>query len=96
MEAFEVDGTPVLLLYPTNGEVTAVQAICPHQNIPLVEGDFDGEKVLTCSAHLWQFDVVACVGINPRHSELARYPVKIEDDTVYVDITGIEAKFAQG
>ena len=54
MESFEVDGVEILVVWPTDGEIVAFQAVCPHQDIPLVEGKFDG-KSLICRAHLWQF-----------------------------------------
>ncbi|MBT3626905.1 MAG: Rieske 2Fe-2S domain-containing protein [Rhodospirillaceae bacterium] len=93
MEAFEVDGTEVLLVHTLDGEVHAVQAICPHQEVELAEGELEG-KVLTCCMHLWQFDVSSGKGLNPTHAELAKFPVKVEGDDVLVDVAGIEAKFA--
>ena len=92
MAAHEVDGQPIVLVYPIDGEVIAIQGYCPHQQFLLAEGDFDGRKVLTCSAHVWQFDVTTGQGVNPEDCELARYPVKIENDEIYVDIVGIEPK----
>ena len=92
MAAYEVDGQPIVLVYPIDGEVVAIQGFCPHQQFSLAEGDFDGHKVLTCSAHVWQFDVTTGQGINPQDCELARYPVKIEQDEIYVDIADTEPK----
>ena len=83
MDVFEVDGQEVLLVHSSNGEVRAYDPICPHQDHPLAEGDFDG-CVLTCSAHLWQFNVDTGEGINPTGVKLHSYPVKIEDEVVFV------------
>jgi toluene monooxygenase system ferredoxin subunit len=46
-----------------------VQAICPHQEVALCEGLFDG-TVLTCHQHLWQWDIRsgAPMGIAERRS----------------------------
>ena len=88
MAAYEVDGQPIVLVYPIDGEVIAIQGICPHQQFFLAEGDFDGHKVLTCSAHVWQFDVTTGKGVNPVDCELTRYPVKVEHDEIYVDVVG--------
>ena len=93
MEGFEVDGVEVLLVHTDSGEVHAVQAICPHQEVDLAEGELEG-KVLTCCMHLWQFDVLTGKGVNPTHAELAKYPVKVEGEDVLVDVAGIEVKFA--
>ena len=92
MVAYEVDGQPIVLVYPRDGEMVAIQGFCPHQQSSLAEGDFDGHRVLTCSAHVWQFDVTTGKGINPQDCELARYPVRIEHDEIYVDIVGIARK----
>ncbi len=90
MEVFTTsNGTEVLILGLDGGGIRAIQSICPHQEIELVEGEFDG-KALTCKAHLWQFDVETGKGINPDDCAVAQYPVKIEGDDVLVDVTGIK------
>jgi len=93
MEAFEIDGTDVLLVHTDSGKIHAVQAVCPHQEVDLAEGELEGQ-VLTCCMHLWQFDVVTGQGVNPTHAELAKYPVKVEGEDIWVDVAGIEVKFA--
>ncbi|MBI05544.1 MAG: 2Fe-2S ferredoxin [Rhodospirillaceae bacterium] len=93
MEAYQVDGTEILLIHTMDGEFHAVQAICPHQEVDLADGELEGNE-LTCCMHLWQFDVTSGRGINPDHAELAKYPVKVEGDDVLVDVAGIKAKFA--
>lgn len=93
MESFEVGDKEVLVVHLDGGEIIATQAICPHQQIELVEGELE-KTTLTCKAHLWQFDLTSCEGINPSHARLARYPVKIEDDEVYIDPDGDTPKIA--
>ncbi len=93
MSEVELDGKPVLLVWPEKGEVQAYQGTCPHQDIPLAEGKFDG-RVVTCRAHLWTFDAGTGQGLNPGNCKLARYPVRVLDDAVYVDCEGVEPEFA--
>lgn len=93
MTSVEVDGHEILLVWPEGGEVKAYQGICPHQDIPLIEGKFDG-KVLTCRAHQWQFDACTGKGINPDDCVLAEYPLKIEGEDVFVDTEGVTPLFA--
>ena len=54
--------------------------------------EFRDPDELTYRAHVWQFDVTTGQGINPQDCELARYPVKIEHDEIYVDVVGIAPK----
>ncbi|RJF88844.1 2Fe-2S ferredoxin [Oleomonas cavernae] len=84
----EVEGHEILIVHQLGGEVIAFQALCPHQDIPLSEGTFE-KGVLTCRAHLWQFDSRSGAGINPSDCHLARYPVKVEDNKVLVSVDGI-------
>lgn len=94
MESFDVGGTEVLLVHVQGEGVHAIQAVCPHQEVALADGRLEG-RVLTCSMHLWEFDVVAGKGINPGHAAVAKYPVKVDGDDVYVDVEGVTPMFAQ-
>lgn len=93
MESFDVDGHDILLVCAEGGDIKAFQGICPHQDIPLVDGTFDGKKVI-CRAHLWQFDACTGKGINPADCALAEYPVKVDGDDVLVQTEGVEPLFA--
>ena len=93
MTEVEVDGHVIVLVRPDDGEPRAFQGICPHQDIPLVEGRFDG-RVLMCRAHQWTFDATTGKGINPGGCRLAEYAVKLEGDDVLVAVEGVEPLFA--
>jgi toluene monooxygenase system ferredoxin subunit len=89
----EVGGQVVLLIWPEGGEIRAFQGVCPHQDIPLSEGKFDGH-VLTCRAHLWTFYANTGTGINPGDCKLAQYPVKVDGNDLYVAVEGVTPFFA--
>lgn len=93
MTEVEVDGHVIVLVRPEGGEPRAFQGICPHQDIPLAEGKFDG-RVLMCRAHQWTFDVSTGKGINPGDCRLAQYDVRVEGDDVLVSVQGVEPLFA--
>lgn len=84
MAAFTVDGWEVLVLRDAHGVLHAYDGLCPHEDFPLVYGDFDG-TVLTCANHLWSFDATSGRGINPPTCRLAEYAVKVEAGHIYVD-----------
>jgi toluene monooxygenase system ferredoxin subunit len=93
MESFNVNGHEILLVCADGGDIKAFQGMCPHQDIALVEGKFDGKKVI-CRAHLWQFDACTGKGINPDDCALAQYPVQLDGDDVLVQTEGVEPFFA--
>ena len=93
MESFDVDGHEILLVRVDGEQVHAFQGVCPHQDIPLIEGKFDG-TLLVCRAHQWMFDAVTGQGVNPTNCRLAEYPLKIADGDVLVDTAGVTPSFA--
>jgi nitrite reductase/ring-hydroxylating ferredoxin subunit len=56
MKECEADGGLKLLVANAGGEFFGYQAVCPHQDVPLCEGLYDG-TTLTCHMHLWQWDI---------------------------------------
>lgn len=93
MASFDVNGQEILLVWPEGGAIKAYQGNCPHQDISLAEGRFDG-KVIMCRAHQWTFDSSSGQGINPGDCQLAEYPVKLDGDDIYVDTEGVTPLFA--
>lgn len=93
MKSFSVNGQEILVVCAEGGDIKAFQGACPHQDIPLVEGQFDG-KTIVCRAHLWQFDACTGKGINPAECALAEYPVKVDGNDVFVETEGIQPVFA--
>jgi toluene monooxygenase system ferredoxin subunit len=93
MESFDIHGQEILIVRCHGGEVRAFQGVCPHQDVPLIEGKFDG-KLLVCRAHQWMFDAGTGQGVNPANCQLAEYPLMIDGDDVLVDIEGVSPLFA--
>jgi toluene monooxygenase system ferredoxin subunit len=89
----EVGEHVIVLVGLEGGQVRAFQGTCPHQDIPLSEGRFDG-RVLTCRAHQWTFDARTGKGINPGNCSLAEYPVELEGDEVRIEVEGVRPMFA--
>lgn len=79
----EAEGGMKLLIANSGKEYFAVQAICPHQEVPLCEGMYDG-AVLTCHQHLWQWDIRTGAPMGIAEAPLERYEVTVDGDAIYV------------
>lgn len=93
MESFDVQGHEVLVACVEGGDFKAFQGACPHQEIPLVEGEFDG-TTLICRAHQWMFDARTGKSINPDGCQLASYPIRVDGNDVYIDTADVKPLFA--
>lgn len=79
----EAEGGLKLLVANAGDEYFAYQAMCPHQDVPLCEGLYDG-SVLTCHQHLWQWDIRTGAAIGLAEAPLEGFPVQVEGDSIYV------------
>jgi len=87
MTSFFLDGWEVLVLRDRTGTIHAFDAICPHEDFPLVDGIFDGSTI-TCIGHRWMFDATTGKGVNPPNCRLSEYPITIDGDEILVDLDG--------
>jgi len=79
-------GERKVIVVNLDGDLHALHGICSHAYAELASGFFAGDLV-TCPLHLSQFDVRTGEPISPPATEpIARYPVIVEGDTVYVDV----------
>lgn len=87
MKECEAEGGLKLLVANSGSEYFAVQAICPHQDVPLCEGLFDG-AVLTCHQHLWQWDIRTGAPMGLAEAPLERFDVVVDGGAIYVGTRG--------
>ena len=83
MKAFEAEGGLKVLVANTGDAYYAYQAMCPHMDVALEEGFYDG-SVITCHQHLWQWDVRTGAPLGIAEASLERYEVTEEDGALYV------------
>jgi toluene monooxygenase system ferredoxin subunit len=76
------DGQKVLIAN-SGDEYYACQAICPHQEVALCDGLYDG-TTLTCHQHLWQWDIRSGAPIGLAEQPLETYRTLVEKDSIYV------------
>lgn len=83
MKAFETEGGVKILVVHSEAGYHAYQAMCPHLDVPLEEGFYDG-SVLTCHQHLWQWDIRTGAPMGIAEAPLQRYDLREEDGALYV------------
>jgi toluene monooxygenase system ferredoxin subunit len=84
MRAVNLGATDILLCN-LDGMLVAYEDRCPHLASPLSEGVLS-DGVLTCAAHEWEFDVRTGRGVNPASACLHRYPVRVDDEQIFVRV----------
>ncbi|HEX5016134.1 MAG TPA: non-heme iron oxygenase ferredoxin subunit [Actinomycetes bacterium] len=80
-----VNGTTIAVVL-TEGEVYAINDTCSHGQVSLAEGEIEG-CLLECWLHGSQFDLRTGQPVSlPATDPVPVYPVKVEDDTVFVQV----------
>src|SRR5690349_22566063 len=79
----EAEGGLKLVVANAGGEFYGFQAVCPHQDVPLCEGLFDG-STLTCHMHLWQWDIRTGEPRGLAEAPLQLFPLAREGDALYL------------
>ena len=79
-----VAGDRMIALYNVDGELFALDGVCPHQGGPLGQGHLDG-CIVTCPWHGWQFDVRT--GQHEINASIRQpsFPVRVDGGSVLVD-----------
>ncbi len=83
MKGYDITGGRKVIVAQAGDCYYAYQGMCPHQDVCLDEGFFDG-NVLTCHQHLWQWDITTGNAVGLAEAPLERYAVEVEDGGIYV------------
>ena len=75
-----------ILLWHHNERIFACNNRCPHEGHPLAKGTLGDDCRLTCNWHNWKFDLVSGETIKGGDA-LRRYPVRVVDGMVSIDVT---------
>ena len=81
--AFAVGDGQVAVFRLRSGELRAIDAVCPHSDGPLADGQFDTKKVI-CPLHNYFFSLADGTCLNGDFT-VRSYPVREEDGTIVVD-----------
>jgi toluene monooxygenase system ferredoxin subunit len=85
MVGVRVGTADVLLVHLGKDGIHAYDNRCPHAQSRLSEGQLS-TTTLRCAAHHWEFNLRSGAGINPRNCRLRRYPVRIDEGVVMVQL----------
>jgi NAD(P)H-dependent nitrite reductase small subunit len=70
-------------LFLIDGQVFAIDNVCPHMGGPLVEGQLEG-KVISCPWHAWTFDVSTGICTFNDAINVATFEVRLRNGNVEV------------
>ena len=79
-----LDSGEDIILIKCEGEIFALDSICPHMGGPLNEGTVEN-KCLTCPWHGWDFKVETGESVTSPGEDIKKYPLKIEEGRIYLD-----------
>lgn len=83
---FDVDGIDIIIANYGSG-FRAIPPICPHMEEPLEESGAIGARcILTCTKHLWAWDLKTLDLVAPAEKPLKTYELKQEGGKIFVFI----------
>ena len=81
----EANGVSICLAN-VDGELHALDNLCPHRQGPLGQGWIEGRAVV-CPWHAWAFDVETGIAEEPERARVRVYPVRTEGGDLSADMT---------
>lgn len=87
-KTLEVQGRFIAVFHLDDGELHAIDSVCPHRGGPLGEGELRGD-LIHCPLHHWCFDVRT--GNSPVYTmaRVAKHAVRMNGERVEVETEGI-------
>jgi toluene monooxygenase system ferredoxin subunit len=85
LKKFNVDGIDIVIANYEKG-FRGFPPFCPHMKEPLTDSGMLEGTVLTCSKHLWQWDLRTGEMVGMAEKNLLLYEVKTEGDDVMADM----------
>lgn len=85
LKKFDVDGIAIIIANYGDG-FRGFPPLCPHMEEPLDKSGIMMVGILTCSKHLWQWDLRSGDMMGETEKALLFYDVKQEGDDIFADI----------
>lgn len=84
---FDVDGVPIVVANYGEG-FRALPPICPHMEEPLAQSGVIARCILTCTKHLWAWDLRTLELKGDTEKPLKIYETKVEHGALVANIEG--------
>jgi toluene monooxygenase system ferredoxin subunit len=81
LRKFSVDGVALVIANYGSG-FRAIPPLCPHMEEPLEESGVIADCALTCTKHLWSWDLSSLAMLGETERPLKTYELKLENDDV--------------
>jgi toluene monooxygenase system ferredoxin subunit len=85
VQRFDVDGVTIVLVNYGQG-FRALPPICPHMEEPLAESGVVARCILTCTKHLWAWDLRTLEMLGETEKPLKTYETKQEHGAILAKI----------
>lgn len=85
IKKFDIDGISIVVVN-TGDEFKALPPMCPHMEEELAESGVCVNGTMTCTKHLWQWDLKTGTKQGPAEKDILMYDVKCEAGEVLVSI----------
>jgi len=72
-------------VFNVDGQIFGLDAACRHAKANLAAGKLNG-RIVECFMHGWRYDVTTGECLTNEYGHLRTYPVKTEDDWVWIGI----------
>lgn len=72
-----------IALFKNEGEIFALDNICPHMGGPLGEGEIEG-SIVTCPWHGWQFDIKSGACENMPGDDAKKVEITVIGDEIFL------------
>lgn len=79
-------GDETIALCNVDGQIHALEGICPHAGGPLGQGALHG-ATLVCPWHGWEYDCLTGRNTMDESIRLAKFPVRVENGEILVDLS---------
>ncbi len=85
IKKFDVDGVPILIVNYGKG-FRAIPPVCPHMEEPLAESGVVARCVLTCTKHLWAWDLLTLDLRGETERPLKTYELREENGDLFARV----------